>query len=133
MVQAVGKGLELPEGMKVKMTVEELEVFVEGSSAVAIYHNVFEMVSPQVQARSPQRVSTYFVRKGNSWQILADSFSKCASTIHFWSVLKMTFVSDFLPNSKPKAPTKRDFPAPVSPVKMFIPAWKSMLHSENSA
>ena len=71
-VQSVGQGLELPEGMKIKISVEGLEVTTEGNSAVAIYRHVFEMDSPQFQMKSPQRVSTFFVRNGNTWLVLAE-------------------------------------------------------------
>lgn len=44
-----------------------------------------------------------------------------ASTIHFLEVSFREDKSALLPNTKPKAPNKMDFPAPVSPVIMDKP------------
>ena len=69
MIQSLST-MDMPEG--IKMTVEDLEVNAEGNSAVATYRHVFEMDSPQFQMKSQQRVSTFFVRNGNNWQVLAE-------------------------------------------------------------
>ena len=73
-LQIVGKGSELPKGIKVKSKVEDLEVTYEGNSAAAIYHETFEteMNGTWLDSKSLQRVSAFFIRQGSTWQLLTE-------------------------------------------------------------
>ena len=71
MIQSLST-MDMPEGMKIRMAVEDLEVNAEGNSAVATYRHVFEVDSSQLQMKSQQRVTSFFVRNGNTWQLLAE-------------------------------------------------------------
>ncbi len=73
-LQVVEKGSEFPKGMKVKSKIEDLEVTYEGNSAAAIYHETFEteMNGTLFDTKSLQRVSAFFVRQGNNWQLLTE-------------------------------------------------------------
>ena len=47
-----------------------------------------------------------------------------ASTTHFFELSFKAVKSALFPSTKPKAPNKMDFPAPVSPVKALKPVIK---------
>ena len=62
---------EIPPNFKVSITDEELEVNGDKNSAVATYRELFAIGQNQERLELPQRVSTFFVRNGSNWQILA--------------------------------------------------------------